>query len=239
MPENTDPQPQIKQGKGGRYHQELQAVIRRMAESCGFRVEVEKSVLDGAGSVDVSLEKENLKIACEVSVTSTIDYEVKNVLKCLAAGYDYAVVVVSNQKKLPSLATKLRSQVPVHDLGKVKVFNLSGLLNFLRDLTAPKEAVQMKPDKPVGQRLDFAEACEFFSVGTSTLYRWIREGRVPFYRVGRFYQFDRDELVLLGKHDLSGKRKASVKLEPLKIEKTAPKTKKEQSARYRKLLKLD
>jgi hypothetical protein len=67
----------------------------------------------------------------------------------------------------------------------------------------------------------------------------VREGRVPFYRIGREYQFDRDELVLLGKHDLSGKRKASVKLEPLKIEKSAPKNKKDQSARYRKLLKLD
>jgi excisionase family DNA binding protein len=226
-------------GRGGRHHQELQAVIKRMAESCGFEVEIEKSVLGGTGSVDISLQKENLKIACEVSVTSTIDYETKNVLKCLAAGYDYAVVVVSNQKKLPSLETKLQSQVPVQEIHKVKVFGLSGLFKFLRELTAPKDAAQKKPEKPDGQRLNFAEACEFFNINPSTLYRWVREGRVPFYRIGREYQFDRDELVLLGKQDLSGKRKASVKLEPLKIEKPAPKTKKEQSARYRKLLKLD
>ncbi|HEX8566996.1 MAG TPA: helix-turn-helix domain-containing protein [Pyrinomonadaceae bacterium] len=226
-------------GRGGRHHQELQAVIKRMAESCGFEVEIEKSVLGGTGSVDVSLQKENLKIACEVSVTSTIDYETKNVLKCLAAGYDYAVVVVSNQKKLPSLETKLQSQVPVPEIHKVKVFGLSGLFKFLRESTAPKDAAQKKPEKLDGQRLNFAEACEFFNINPSTLYRWVREGRVPFYRIGREYQFDREELVLLGKHDLSGKRKASVKLEPLKIEKSAPKNKKEQSARYRKLLKLD
>lgn len=238
-PEKTDSQSQSHQGKGGRHHQELQAVIRRMAESCGFRVEIEKSVFNGAGSVDVLLEKESLKIGCEVSVTSTIDYEIKNVLKCLAAGYDYAVVVVSNQKKIPSLVTKLQSQVPVPEIHKVKVFDLSGLFKFLRELTAPKDAAQKKPEKPDGQRLSFAEACEFFNINPSTLYRWVREGRVPFYRVGRIYQFDREELVLLGKHDLSGKRKASVKLEPLKIEKTAAKNKKEQSARYRKLLKLD
>lgn len=230
---------QAHQGKGGSHHQELQAVIRRMAESCGFQVEIEKSVLDGTGSIDVSLEKENLKIACEVSVTSTIDYEIKNVQKCLTAGYDYVVVVVSNQKKIPSLETKLRSTVSVHEINKVKVFGLSGLFGFLRELSAPKDPSRKKRDKPAGQRVNFAEACEFFGVGASTLYRWIREGRVPFYRVGREYQFDRDELVLLGKHDLSGKRKASVKLEPLKIEKSAPKTKKEQAARYRKLLKLD
>ncbi|MGI8466878.1 MAG: hypothetical protein ACR2N3_00305, partial [Pyrinomonadaceae bacterium] len=50
--------------------------------------------------VDVSLEKENLKIAAEVSVTSTPDYETRNILKCLAAGYDFVLVVVSSQKKI-------------------------------------------------------------------------------------------------------------------------------------------
>jgi excisionase family DNA binding protein len=87
--------------------------------------------------------------------------------------------------------------------------------------------------------MSFAEAYEFLGVGSSTLYRWIREGRIPFYRIGREYQFDREELVLIGRHDLSGKRKATVKLEPLQIEKTAPKSKKKQDARYRKLLNLE
>lgn len=230
---------QTNHGRGGRHHQELQAVIRRMAESYDFSVEIEKNVLDGAGSVDVSLEKENLRIACEVSVTSTVDYEAKNVLKCLAAGYHYALVVVSNLKKLPVLERKLRSKIPTEQLDRVKVFGLTGLLAFLSDLSAPKEIAQKNSGKTNGQRMNFTQACEFFGVNSSTLYRWIGEGRVPFYRPGREYQFDRDELVLLGKHDLSGKRKTSVKIQPLKIEKIAPKSKKEQNSRYRKLLKLD
>ena len=237
--ENPKNSIEIKNGRGGRHHQELQNVICRMAESYGFVVEIEKSVLDGAGFVDVSLEKENLKIAAEVSVTSTAEYETHNILKCLAADYDYAVVVVANQKKISALNTKLLAAIPFELQDKVKVFGLTGLLTFLRELTQPKENNQKKKEKPKGQRLSFAEACEFFGVGSSTLYRWIREGRVPFYRPGREYQFDRDELVLIGKHDLSGKRKATIKLEPLKIEKTSPKAKKEQDARYRKLLKMD
>lgn len=228
----------IKHGRGGRHHQEIQAVIKRMAESYGFLVEIEKIVSDGAGSVDVSLERENLKIACEVSVTSSIDYETKNVLKCLAAGYDYSLVVVSNQKKLSPLKTKLFAAIPVGQKEKVKAFGLTGLLEFLRELTVPTKASK-KSDKPAGQRLNFTEACEFFDVTSSTLYRWVREGRVPFYRPGREYQFDRDELVLIGKHDLSGKRKAIVKLSPLSIEKRLLRGQKEQDSRYRKLLKLD
>ncbi|MGI8786986.1 MAG: helix-turn-helix domain-containing protein, partial [Pyrinomonadaceae bacterium] len=230
---------QVNNGRGGRHHQELQAVVKRMAESYGFQVEIEKSVLEGTGFVDVALEKENLKIACEVSVTSTADYETKNVLKCLAAGYDYAVVVVSNQKKLPILNTKLRSDVPIGRQDKVKAFGLSGLLTFLRELAAPDETNSKKRERKSGQRLTLIEASEFLSISPSALYRWIREGRVPFYRVGREYRFDRDEIVLIGKYDLSGKRKASVKLSPLKIEKNPPKSKKKQDARYRKLLNLE
>lgn len=228
----------VSQGRGGKHHQELQAVIGRMAESYGFQVEIEKSVLDGAGIVDVSLEKENLRVGCEVSVTSTADYETNNVLKCLSAGYEYVLVIVSNQKKIPTLNEKLLAAVPFELQAKVKTFSLTGLLAFLRKLTQPK-TVKKSSEKPVGQRLDLAEASAFLSISVSTLYRWVREGRVPFYRVGREYRFDRDELILIGKHDLSGKRKASVKLSPLKIEKSVPKSQKEQDARYRKLLKME
>lgn len=227
----------FEQGRGGEHHQELQSVIKRMAESYGFQAEIEKVLPDG-GRVDVSLENDEYKLACEVSVT-TVDYEITNVLKCLEAGYDYALVVVSNQKKLPLLNTKLCSAVPMEHHDQVKAFGLSGLLGFLRELVAPKEIYQKRAEKPPGQRLNFTDACEFFGVGTSTLYRWIREGRVPFYRPGREYQFDRDELVLIGKHDLSGKRKASIKLSPLNLDKKIPKGKKEKDSRYRKLLKLD
>ncbi len=227
-------------GRGGRHHQELQAVILRMAENYGFRAEIEKSVLDGVGSVDVSLEKENLRIACEVSVTSTIDYETGNVLKCLTAGYDYVVVVVSDQKKLKPLETQLKGSLPPTQAAQIKVCALPDLLTFLRDLTASEdESAGKGRESKTGQRLNLAAASEFLNVGPSTLYRWAREGRVPFFRVGREYHFDRDELVLIGRQDLSGKRKAQVKLEPLKIEKNANKDKKAQDARYRKLLKLD
>lgn len=226
------------QGRGGRHHQELQAVIKRVAETYGYRVEIEQNVLDGSGRVDISIENENLKIACEVSVTTT-HYEVTNILKCLTAGFDFVVVVVSNQKKIPLLNTKIRSEIPVDHQDKVKTFGLTGLLGFLRELSVRKESTGKTSEKPTGHRLNFTQACEFFDVTASTLYRWVGEGRVPFYRPGREYQFDRDELVLIGKHDLSGKRKASVKLSPLNIDKRTPKGKKDRNSRYRKLLKLD
>ena len=109
----------------------------------------------------------------------------------------------------------------------------------MREIGSPADPNTGKPGKLAGARLDFKEAAEFFDVSTSTLYRWVQAGRIPFIRIGRIYQFDRDVLVLLGRHDLSGKRKASVKLDPVKIEKPKSNSKKQQDDRYRKMPNLD
>jgi hypothetical protein len=150
-----------------------------MGEMYGYSVELEKDTTDGSGRIDVSLEKENIKIACEVSVTSTGDYEIKNIHKCLAENYDPVIVVVANRKKLSALKKKVRSEIPLHQQEKVKVLGLVDLLIFLRDVAVPDKTKNKKTERPEGQRMDFAETCEFFNIGSSTLYRWIREGRVP------------------------------------------------------------
>lgn len=224
-------------GRGGQHHRQIQTAIKRMAESYGFQVELEKEVLEGTGNIDVSLEKENFKIACEVSITTT-DYEANNVRKCLASGYDYVIVISSQAKKISLLESKIFPEISLDQRERVKVLSLPDVFAFLREITLLKDTPGKK-EKPQGQRMSFAEACEFLGIGSSTLYRWIREGRIPFYRIGREYQFDREELVLIGRQDLSSKRKAKVKLEPLRIEKTAPKSQKEKDARYRKMLELD
>lgn len=224
-------------GRGGRHHQELQAVIKRMAETNGLPAEIEKPILDGRGQIDVSIENEKTKIAVEVCVT-TADYEAHNAQKCLAAGYDHVVVVVSNQKKIPLIERKLQEEIPADLAHKVRACGLMDLFAFLQQLTGPGQPSQ-KARPSSGHRLNFREACELLGKAPSTLYRWLNEGRIPFYRVGREYQFDRDELLLLGKHNLSGKRKIVVEVEPLKVGNPTSKRKKEQDERYRKLLKLD
>ncbi len=225
------------QGRGSPHHKELQGVIRRMGETYGFQCEIEKGLADG-GWVDVSLENDSIRIACEVSVTTT-GYEVTNVAKCLAANYDHTIVVVSNPKKVQLIDAKVKASLPLGYHDRVKVLGLVDLLAFLRSMSTTNEREITRTEKRSGHRLDFAGACELLGKSSSTLYRWVREGRVPFYRVGREYEFDRSELLLVGKHDLSGKRKATVRLEPLSVEKTSPKIKKEQDAKYRKLLHLD
>jgi excisionase family DNA binding protein len=226
-------------GRGGPHHQQLQMVVKRIAETYGFKADIERSVLDGGGRVDVSLEKANMNIAVEVSV-STVGYEVTNVAKCFSAGYDRVFVVASNLKKLALLSSKIFASIPIGLHDRVRVLGIGDLLAYLREVSECEgDTTASKTKKSTGQRLDFAGACELLGKSRSTLYRWVREGRIPFFRVGREYEFDRDELLLIGKHDLSGKLKAKATLSPLTIEKRPPKTKKQQDERYRKLLGLD
>jgi hypothetical protein len=63
-------------------------------------VSIEESVLAGIGSVDVSLERNGRRIACEISVSSTPEQEFKNIQKCLAAGFDQIVLLSSERKAL-------------------------------------------------------------------------------------------------------------------------------------------
>lgn len=221
----------------GRHHQDIQAVVKRIAESYGFAAQIEAPVMNSKGRVDVSLQNDSIRIACEVSV-STTTYEVTNIHKCLSAGYDFVVVIVSNQTKTDLIKSKIHSHLGSLPDNRVKVLALPDFLAFLRKFNAANQHPNRSGSVPKG-RLSFAEACEVLNIGQSTLYRWIREGRVPFYRPGREYSFDRDELLLMGKSDLSGKRKAVVKLQPLAIERSKSSPKKQQDTKYRKLLKLD
>ncbi|MEN9582476.1 MAG: hypothetical protein RL641_430 [Candidatus Parcubacteria bacterium] len=79
-------------------HRYLQTLIKRMAESRGYKAVIEEPTPDGAGRVDVGLFRNNKKIACEISVTTTHTWETHNIEKCLAAGYE-TVIVCSNDKK--------------------------------------------------------------------------------------------------------------------------------------------
>lgn len=79
-----------------REHRYLQELIKRMAEGYGFKAVIEEPTPDGKGRVDVGLSKDNLKIACEITVTNTKEYEIENIRKCLNAGYS-KVFVCSNK----------------------------------------------------------------------------------------------------------------------------------------------
>lgn len=85
-------------GRGGMQHRYLQNLLKRLAEEHGYRASIEESILGGTGSVDVSLSKEKIRIACEISVTTTPEHELGNIQKCLASGYEKVFVLAQDPK---------------------------------------------------------------------------------------------------------------------------------------------
>ncbi len=99
-------------GRGGEHHKYLQDLIGRAAKERGFDVVVEKRLLAGHGHVDISLTRGGVSIACEISVSTGVAHELRNILKCVSANYEYVVLVSSEQERLDEAVTSPRDVPP-------------------------------------------------------------------------------------------------------------------------------
>lgn len=102
-PEETSPEP--KPGRGGDSHTETQAFLTSLAHHFGWRAETEHPVADGY--VDVWLSRDGREIACEVTVTTEVAYEIGNIEKCLAAGADEVWLISEDQSKLDMIKDRM------------------------------------------------------------------------------------------------------------------------------------
>ena len=56
-------------------HRKMQHLVKKIAEANGYTATIEAALPDGSGKVDVSLEKQHQRIACEISVTTSAAWE--------------------------------------------------------------------------------------------------------------------------------------------------------------------
>lgn len=61
----------------------LQMLIKRMAEARGCKATIEELTPDGQGRVDVPLTQGEKRMACEIGITTTKEWETHNVVTCL------------------------------------------------------------------------------------------------------------------------------------------------------------
>jgi hypothetical protein len=106
-------------GGGGREHKYLANLVKEFAQSKGFLAVIEETILDGAGRVDVSLSKDGLRVACEISVTNGRDYELGNIEKCLSAGYSHVLFITSDERHRKAMAKLAGQQLEESDVSKV------------------------------------------------------------------------------------------------------------------------
>ena len=130
-------------GRGGPEHRYLQQLITQWGDGMGYRATIEKPILDGAGSVDVALERAGRSVACQVSVTTSAAWEADNVRKCLAAKFSPVVVVATDAKRLARLRKEIEPSLAEADRATVRYFTPEELFAHLQEL----DVAELKSEK--------------------------------------------------------------------------------------------
>jgi len=121
-------------GRGGEQHQSIQQRLKTAAEELGFRAMIEMSVLDGQGSVDLALEKDGYSLACEITITTTIDHEFGNVKKCLKAGFAVVAVISPKVERLQQMEEAIKAGLDPQESDRVSYFTPDQFIAWLREL---------------------------------------------------------------------------------------------------------
>jgi hypothetical protein len=90
-------------GKGGEQHRAIQDRIKKASQALGFHAVIEKPILNELGSIDVLLERGGESIACEISLSTTVDHEIGNIRKCLKAGYEKIAIICLSEDRLEKI----------------------------------------------------------------------------------------------------------------------------------------
>ncbi|HEV2817642.1 MAG TPA: DUF87 domain-containing protein [Allosphingosinicella sp.] len=126
-------------GKGGPKHRYLQSLVKELAEQQGFRATIE-APLSGGGQVDVLIERDEVRAAVEVSVTTPAEYERQSVRRCLDAGIAHVAVLVAksrgSQERLRSAVTQSLS---AEELARVSFLFPEDLPDYIASLAPPPD----------------------------------------------------------------------------------------------------
>jgi hypothetical protein len=110
-----------------------------MAEARGYQARIEEPIPNGKGLVDVSLERNGRKIACEIGITTSKEWEVHNVEKCLSAGYDLVVAISNEKRGVDLMQRQISEKLDTLAQAKILVMEPEQLFLYLDTQTA-KEA---------------------------------------------------------------------------------------------------
>lgn len=118
-----------------REHRYLQTFIKKIAEQRSFKASIEETV-DG-GRIDVSLVKDSLSIACEIAVSNSVEYEIKNIQKCLNSNYSLVCVISKEKKHLNKI--KEKAIIEFGEKNKINFFTPNQMTELLDSLVQKEE----------------------------------------------------------------------------------------------------
>jgi len=91
-------------------------------------------------AVLVGLQRDGLRIACEVSITSDAAHELGNIEKCLKDGYDHVVLCSPYRKTLNSARKLVSNRLPDAESERVLFLEPEQGISFLEETAAQSES---------------------------------------------------------------------------------------------------
>lgn len=111
-------------------HNRIQISLKKLGQQYGFLAETEKETTDG-GRIDLVLSNQSVKLAFEISITNTADYEIQNIRKCLREGYTQIFLVSTRPKHLKAIEEKAQSEMKTSELAKILFVNPDKVINYI------------------------------------------------------------------------------------------------------------
>jgi hypothetical protein len=121
-------------GRGGREHKYLQQLVKQWGDGMGYRSTIEKEILNGDGSIDVALEKSEVAIACQISVTTGSDWELANVQKILQTTFSPVFLISDQAPHLAKLQKSIAAVLDEAQRPKVHFLSSEQLFAYLQTL---------------------------------------------------------------------------------------------------------
>ena len=166
---------------------------------------IEKPVLDGLGWVDVVLNKGGHSIACEISVNNTSDYELGNLQKCLAAGFEHVIFVGADKDVLGRVRTRAAAVLNPTHMKKVQFVlpeHMLASISVLETRFAPHSRTIENSE----ELLTAKEVEELLRIDVKTIYGYVQKGLMPYVRIQSNLRFSKpDVLAWLAEHRSSNK----------------------------------
>lgn len=111
--------------------------MKGLAEERGFRAVIEEAVEDG--QIDVALYRDDLSIACEISVTSTPQYEAQNLAKCSQGRFSRVFAIAADIKRLKAIEAAAKARLSDEEMGCIDFLTPEHIAAALDAFAAPSD----------------------------------------------------------------------------------------------------
>ncbi len=124
--------------------------------------------------------REKIRVACQVSVTTTKDWELGGIEKCFAAGYTEVVLVLSTERQIKKLSKFVEENLDSKDQGRVRYITSESIIEFLDSLgkfTPTEQVVRGYKVRTVQQATDSEDAASRRKAISEVIARSLQRGR--------------------------------------------------------------